>query len=93
LNTTEELLTDLQLVLQGKSSELMQTALWNGGFYLWRCGVCSDMRSGIAKAEEILTSGAVAKKLQELTQAINLSTKTARNSVDSCLIESQCSKL
>ncbi|MDF5720394.1 MAG: anthranilate phosphoribosyltransferase family protein [Rhizonema sp. PD37] len=93
LNTTEELLTDLQLVLQGKSGELMQTALWNGGFYLWRSGVCSDVRSGIVKAEEILTSGAVAKKLQELTQAINLSTKTARNLVDSYLIESQCSKL
>ncbi len=85
LHTTEELLTDLQLVLQGKPGELMQTALWNGGFYLWRCGVCSDVRSGMAKAEEILTSGAVAKKLQELTQAINLSTNTARNLVNSCL--------
>jgi len=71
LDTTEELFAEMQGVLQGKPGELMQTALWNGGFYLWRCGICSDMRLGIAKAEELLTSGAVAKKLQELTQAVN----------------------
>jgi anthranilate phosphoribosyltransferase len=72
LNTTEKLVADLQFVLQGIPGDLMQTALWNGGFYLWRCGVCSDMHSGIDMAKEILISGAVAKKLQELTQAINL---------------------
>ncbi len=71
LGTTEELLADIQSVLQGKPSELMQTALWNGGFYLWRCGICPDLREGIAKAEELLTSGAVAKKLLELTQVVN----------------------
>ncbi len=71
LGTTEELGAEMQCVLQGKPSELMQTALWNGGFYLWRCGICPDMPQGIAKAEELLTSGAVAKKLQELTQVVN----------------------
>jgi anthranilate phosphoribosyltransferase len=72
LGTTEELVADMQEVLAGKPGELMQTALWNGGFYLWRSGICPDMRSGIAKAEELLTSGAVANKLQELSQAVNL---------------------
>jgi anthranilate phosphoribosyltransferase len=72
LDTTEELITDMQGVLGGKPSELMQTALWNGGFYLWHCGICSDMQAGIAKAEELLISGAVAKKLQELSQVVNL---------------------
>lgn len=71
LGTTEELITQIQDVLAGKPGELMQTALWNGGFYLWRSGICSDMRSGIAKAEELLTNGAVAAKLQELTQVVN----------------------
>ncbi|MGH1392626.1 MAG: anthranilate phosphoribosyltransferase family protein [Trichormus sp.] len=66
LNTTQELLAQMQEVLAGKPSELMQTALWNGGFYLWRSGICSDMPAGIAKAKELLTTGAVAKKLQEL---------------------------
>lgn len=66
LNSTEELLAQMQEVLAGKPSELMQTALWNGGFYLWRSGICSNMPAGIAKAKELLTTGAVAKKLQEL---------------------------
>jgi len=71
LGTTEELIAQIQDVLAGKPGELMQTALWNGGFYLWRSGICSDMASGIAKAEELFTYGAVASKLQALTQVVN----------------------
>ncbi|MBW4559934.1 MAG: anthranilate phosphoribosyltransferase family protein [Mojavia pulchra JT2-VF2] len=71
LGATEELFTEMQAVLAGHSEELKQTALWNGGFYLWRSGICPDMRSGIAKVEELLTSGAVAAKLQELAQVVN----------------------
>ncbi|MGI8502504.1 MAG: anthranilate phosphoribosyltransferase family protein [Hassallia sp.] len=71
LETTEQLVADMQSVLSGKPSELMQTALWNGGFYLWRSGICSDMQAGIIKAEELFTNGAVAAKLQELTQIVN----------------------
>ncbi|ALF52083.1 hypothetical protein ACX27_03205 [Nostoc piscinale CENA21] len=70
LGTTEELITQIQDVLLGKPGELTQTALWNGGFYLWRSGICSDMRSGIAKTEELLTNGTVAAKLQELSQIV-----------------------
>ncbi len=70
LGTIEELVADMQEVLAGKPGELMQTALWNGGFYLWRSGICPDVRSGIAKAAELLTSGAVANKLQELSQVV-----------------------
>jgi anthranilate phosphoribosyltransferase len=61
---------DMQSVLQGKPSELMQTALWNGGFYLWGSGICPDMRSGIAQAEALLTEGQVAEKLQEISQVV-----------------------
>ncbi len=71
LGSTEELLSEMKLVLQGKPSELMQTALWNGGFYLWLCGICTDMSSGLTKAKELFYSGAVLKKLQELQQAVN----------------------
>ncbi|GAB1539457.1 anthranilate phosphoribosyltransferase family protein [Scytonema sp. NUACC21] len=73
LNSLEELVVDMQGVLDGKASELMATALWNGGFYLWRCGVCSGMGEGIAQAENLLTSGAAAQKLQELSQTVNSS--------------------
>ena len=71
LNSTEELISDLKLLMQGKPSELQQTALWNGGFYLWRCGICTDMQSGLAKAKEQFNCGAVLEKLKELQQAIN----------------------
>jgi anthranilate phosphoribosyltransferase len=73
LTSTEELLTQIQGVLAGEPSELMQTALWNGGFYLWRSGICHDMRSGIAQATELLTSGAVSAKLQALQQILTYS--------------------
>jgi anthranilate phosphoribosyltransferase len=70
LGTTEELVANIQDVLQGKPSELMKTAIWNGGFYLWRSGMAADIPAGIVKAEELLTSGAVAQKLQELSGTV-----------------------
>ncbi|YAF97399.1 MAG: anthranilate phosphoribosyltransferase family protein [Nodularia sp. CChRGM 3473] len=81
LGSTEELLAEIQEVLVGEPSELLQTALWNGGFYLWRSGISSDMRSGLAKATELLTNGAVAAKLQELRQAVNSAAQTVGNQV------------
>ncbi|OUL29243.1 hypothetical protein BV378_06460 [Nostoc sp. RF31YmG] len=77
LNTTEELIAEMHEVLAGNSIELTQTALWNGGFYLFSSGVCPDMRSGIAKAEELLMNGVVADKLQQLSQEVGSISKTA----------------
>jgi anthranilate phosphoribosyltransferase len=71
LGTTEELVIEMQRVLAGEPGELMQTALWNAGFYLWRSGISSDVKEGIAKAEELLKSGAVAKKLQQLVEVLS----------------------
>jgi anthranilate phosphoribosyltransferase len=48
----------------------MPAAIWNGGFYLWRCGICSDLPTGFTKAEALFTSGKVAQKLEEISQAI-----------------------
>ncbi|GAX35698.1 anthranilate phosphoribosyltransferase family protein [Nodularia sp. NIES-3585] len=76
LGTTEELLTQIQEVLAGQPGELMQTALWNGGFYLWRSGICSDMPSGLTTAAELLNHGAVAAKLQQLRQVVNSASQT-----------------
>ncbi|BAZ86301.1 anthranilate phosphoribosyltransferase family protein [Dolichospermum compactum] len=66
LTTTEELIQDMQGVLTGKANELMQTALWNGGFYLWRSGICLDMQAGIDKAAELITSGLLGAKLHQI---------------------------
>lgn len=71
LESTSELLKQMQEVLLGKSSELMQSAIWNGGFYLWRCGVCLDINSGFIKAEVLLNSGQVVQKLEEVSKFVN----------------------
>ncbi|MCY7321866.1 MAG: anthranilate phosphoribosyltransferase family protein [Phormidesmis sp. CAN_BIN36] len=74
LSPTPEWVEAARSVLAGKPSELMQAAIWNGGFYLWRCGVCSDLTAGLAKAEALLTQGAAAQKLDEISKATQLLT-------------------
>ena len=70
LGSTFELVAQMEAVLQGDKSELMSVAVWNGGFYLWRCGVCSSINLGLSKAETLLTSGQVAEKLREICAEI-----------------------
>jgi anthranilate phosphoribosyltransferase len=70
LKATPDLISDIKATLAGSTCDLMQSALWNGGFYLWRSGICKDMQTGIAKAEDFLTSGAVSKKLDEVSRSI-----------------------
>jgi anthranilate phosphoribosyltransferase len=70
LESVSQVVADMQAVLAGKPGELMQSALWNGGFYLWRCGVCKDMNSAIATAEEILIKGQAAQKLKQVQAAV-----------------------
>jgi anthranilate phosphoribosyltransferase len=71
LGSTAELLREIHEVFMGQPGELMQSALWNGGFYLWRSGLCADMTSGLYQAVELFRSGAVAAKLQELREIVN----------------------
>lgn len=71
LSSTSQLIADIQAVLQGTSSELMESAVWNAGFYLWQSGVCSDLTSGFAKARELLMNGQASGKLNELKQILN----------------------
>lgn len=66
LTSTHDWSVAVQAVLGGKPSELTQAAVWNGGFYLWRCGVCPDLTAGLAKAEASLTQGIAAQKLSQI---------------------------
>jgi len=70
LGSTEDLIAQLQSVLEGEPSEMMASALWNGGFYLWNSGVCPNMNAGIDTAREILNSKKAAQKLQEIRDAL-----------------------
>jgi anthranilate phosphoribosyltransferase len=68
LNSTAELLSQLESVLQGQPSQLMQAAIWNGGFYLWRAGICDTLEAGLGKAEFSLKSGEVDRKRTEIRE-------------------------
>lgn len=70
LADTAQLIADMQAVLRGQSSELARSAIWNGGFYLWRCGACADLATGIIQAETLLTQGQVAAQLEKVQQAV-----------------------
>ena len=52
--------------LAGMLDTYHELALWNGGFYLWRSGICPDMQAGIDKAAELITSGLLAAKLHQI---------------------------
>jgi anthranilate phosphoribosyltransferase len=67
----DELVVILQSVLQGKPSEMMQAAIWNGGFHLWRCGVCPDIQTGFSTAEALLSEGKVAQTLKQIGETVN----------------------
>ncbi|MDB9314045.1 anthranilate phosphoribosyltransferase family protein [Spirulina sp. CS-785/01] len=68
LTTQPEYLKQLQGVIAGESNDLQKTALWNGGFYLWRCGNLPNLEAGIAKVESLLTKGKVQQKLHQVQQ-------------------------
>ncbi|ELR98605.1 anthranilate phosphoribosyltransferase family protein [Gloeocapsa sp. PCC 73106] len=66
LESKEQLLSQTEAILQGKETELMSAAIWNGGFYLWRCGVCPDVATGINRGRDLLVSGQVAEKYEQI---------------------------
>ncbi|MDJ0508268.1 MAG: anthranilate phosphoribosyltransferase family protein [Crocosphaera sp.] len=72
LTSTSQLLEQMQQVLQGEDNDLMSLALYNGGFYLWRCGVCQDIPSGFRQAQSLLKEGQVREKLQEISSLVTL---------------------
>ncbi len=66
LESTATLLSQIEQVLQGKSSPLMPAAIWNGGFYLWHCGMCSNLETGLKTAESLLKTQQVNRKFAEI---------------------------
>lgn len=75
LTPTLELTSAMQTVLAGQPSALKEAAIWNGGFYLWQCGHCSDLSSGLAVARQVLDSGRAAQQLAEIAEAVQEAVK------------------
>jgi anthranilate phosphoribosyltransferase len=69
LEPVAEAIAAMKAVILGQPSELMQSTLWNSGFYLWRCGACPSIEAGIVEAKQLLSSGQVIEKLQAVQQA------------------------
>ncbi len=70
---TDDLLPELKNVLAGQPSPLTETILWNGGFYLWHCGMTPDLATGMAQTATLLKSGQVLEQLgtiQELIESL-----------------------
>ena len=65
-------------VINGDRSQLLPAAILNGGFYLWRFGVATNLESGFALAEEMLINKQVADKLTQL-QSVNSGQLTANS--------------
>ena len=70
LLTTPGLMANFATVLQGQPSELLNSVLWNAGFYLWHCGATSDMSSGMQLARELLGSGKVLVQLAKVRELV-----------------------
>lgn len=64
----EEGLAQLQAVIQGAEVPLRPALLWNGGFYLWRLGVVSDIAEGMNLTANLLDQKTIAKYLHELME-------------------------
>jgi anthranilate phosphoribosyltransferase len=70
LDSTSDTIQQIQAALNGQACEYRRSLLWNGGFYLWRCGVSPTLTAGIELTETLLKQGRVLQKLQEIQTAI-----------------------
>ncbi len=65
-NSKPQVMAEIQAVIQGKNTELTPSAILSGGFYLWHLGVTSSLNQGLTLAEELITQGKLAAKLNQL---------------------------
>lgn len=70
LESIENYFSQLKGILNGESSPLLTSAIWNGGFYLWHCGICQDIESGLKKAENLIKTKLIKEKLIEIKSII-----------------------
>ncbi|MBD2101865.1 anthranilate phosphoribosyltransferase family protein [Leptolyngbya sp. FACHB-261] len=66
LHSPAQVQTDLLAVLAGEAGPLLDSAAWNGGFYLWQSGLAKDMQAGLTLATSLLSEGHALAKLEEL---------------------------
>ena len=73
LEDKSEYFEELHKTIQGKNSRLIKSAILNGGFYLWRCGVVNTIEDGLATTEKLLISGRLKQQLQLIQKHLDTS--------------------
>jgi anthranilate phosphoribosyltransferase len=73
LESLEVLTAKLRGLLTGENNELSDAAIFNGGFYLWRCGITPDIPTGFEQAKQLLQSGKVLTKLEQISNYLGKS--------------------
>jgi anthranilate phosphoribosyltransferase len=63
-------IAQMRSVINGDRTSLMSAAILNGGFYLWRFGICSSLAKGFTLAEDLIIKGKIAAKLNQLQQTV-----------------------
>lgn len=71
LDSEAEYLADLAMLVAGRIEtdrvrELMKSAVWSGGVFLWQYGICADLAAGITQAKQVIQAGELAQKITEI---------------------------
>lgn len=67
----EDLIVLYEAAIAGNPNEISRSAIWNGGFYLWRVGRVDSLEAGFELARSLLSSGAVKQQLDRVKAAIS----------------------
>ncbi|MDB9516418.1 anthranilate phosphoribosyltransferase family protein [Roseofilum reptotaenium CS-1145] len=71
LESEEMAIASLNAILDHQPTPLLNSAIWNGGFYLWRCGYCDSVETGLSMAKDLLSGDQIAKTLDNLRKRVN----------------------
>ncbi len=67
LNNYEDYYTQLkQLLNQPEKSSLFDSAVWNGGFYLWRIGIYKNLKEAIEETKSLLKTHKLKEKIEQI---------------------------
>lgn len=66
LVSLDTLVKQLRDLIEGKENELTDAAIFNAGFYLWRCGVIGELADAFPDARTLLREGKALAKLQQI---------------------------
>jgi len=61
----------LKSTIEGEETPLTLSAIFNGGFYLWRCGIVSSIEEGLTLSESLIKEGKLKKQLEKICRIVD----------------------